>query len=64
VGRRKAVEGLFDSGLKFGECRMVSAVEGATFDELPDGEKRDKTGRSGTGPILIRVRRVTATKFG
>ena len=32
---RKAVEGLLDGGLKVGERRMVSAVEGTPFDELP-----------------------------
>ena len=35
VGGRKSVDDLFDGGLKLGEGRMVAAVEGATFDELP-----------------------------
>jgi len=35
LGGRKAVEGLFDGASKVGEGRILSAVEGATFDELP-----------------------------
>jgi len=35
VGGRKAVEGLFDGASKVGDGRIVSAVEGATFNEHP-----------------------------
>ena len=35
MDRRKADEGLLDGGLKIGECRVVSAVHGTPFDELP-----------------------------
>ena len=45
VGGRKAVEGLFDGGSKVGERRMVAAVEGATFDELPQAFDQVQVGR-------------------
>jgi hypothetical protein len=45
MGRRKAVEVLLDRRLKRSERRMVAAVEGASFEELPQTFDQVQVGR-------------------
>ena len=45
VRGRNAVEDFLDGGLKVGELRMVAAVEGTTFGELPQAFDQVQVGR-------------------
>ena len=45
VRGRNAVEDFLDGGLKVGELRVVAAVEGTTFGELPQAFDQVQVGR-------------------
>ena len=53
IGRRKAVEGLLDGGLKVGERRVVATVQGASLAERRETSRSASThpGRTPRPPV-------------